>query len=79
MKVGDNVRGELNNAPHICCVGGRKVKNDVNRFEGVIVEIKSAETSNVGEELFLVKYTKPSLWSKIHRAIQDWYFASELS
>lgn len=77
-KVGDRVKGELQNAPKIVAVGGRKVKESANWFEGEVVAVEDAESSEVGEELVEVKYTKPALWSKMHGETKGWYYACEL-
>ena len=69
-KVGEACAGELSNAPRIV---GRS-----SRFEGVVTAVESAESSDVGEELVEVQYTKPAAWSKLHRETKGWHYASEL-
>lgn len=74
FKVGDRVKG-TSGAPRLFENG----KELSGAFEGVVQEVESAESSDVGEEMVLVKYTKPGAWEKLHRTKQDWLYASELS
>lgn len=70
FKVGDKVAGELTNAPRII---GKS-----SRFEGKVIEVESAETSDIGEEMVLVEYTKQAEWSRLHGEKTGWHLASEV-
>ena len=78
MKVGDKVKGVACNVPRIASVSGRRVPENSNEFEGVVVEVESAETSDVGEEMVEVEYTQPHLWAKLHGETKDWYPSEEV-
>lgn len=71
FKIGEMVKGELSNAPRV--IGKSSL------FEGEVIAVESAESSDVGEELVEVRYTRPAFWSKMHGETKGWHYASELS
>lgn len=76
-KVGEKCRGRCAGVS-VKAVAGKPVSDDVNLFEGIVIEVEAAEDSDTGDELVTVKYTKPSEWDRIHGEKTGCFTADEL-
>lgn len=78
FQIGEKVKGRFSSGPHIVSVGGRKTKEQDHWFEGEVVDVEDAESSDVGEEMIQVRYSKKSIEQQAFKDTSDWHYASEL-